>query len=399
MTLRGLCVTVLEALLLIMALGTEIREFFVVALCVGGVLLYSLVSLLLASLTLRAESRLDTKTALRGGEVNYTLRLRGIALLPVTGYLSVKSTEIYNKELRRYKHSFVMLPSFKASHDFNFEMPCLHMGLWEVGIRKLRFEDVFGLFSLPLMRTGRYDYRINLAVMPKVHRLEKEVENTSSGDYGSTSIMDAEEGELLGDSRVYREGDSLKRINWKMSARTKTLYSRQYEMPQKPKIVIVADCAVLGADVNNTADITGEATVSIAKYFIEQNNIVDVILARTNADGENSFHRLASLNDVLKMQYSFTEIGFRKELEELSLSQLADIQSLSGDKFYVITNNPSQTLLSDITDFDKQGRLARCIVPDTVNASDKKIKPVYDNEVVLSIASADHIIEKVGAAL
>lgn len=400
MTLRGLCVTFLELLLLVLALGTEIREFFVVALCVGGVIVYSLFSLLLASVTLRAESRLNTKTAYRGDEVKYTLRLRGIAILPVTGYLSVKSTEVFNKELRRRKHSFVMLPSFKASHDFDFEMPCLHVGLWEVGIRKLRFEDVFGLFSLPLMRTRRYDYRIDLTIMPKIHPLERETENSSSGDYGSTSVLDAEEGELLGDSRIYREGDTLKRINWKMSARTKTLYSRQYEMPQKPKIVIVTDSAISSVSINDVTDISGEVAVSLANYFLMQNNVVDIVVARDSQDNENKIHHLMSDKDVSRMQHNFANIIFYKNTEELYSSQLDDTQCFNADKLYIITSNPSAELVSDISDFDKSGKLARCIIPNIPKVTDGiPEKSRYDEECVIEITSADHIIEKVGAAL
>ena len=50
MTLRGFVVTLLELILLIFALGTEMHEFLIVALCVGVLEIYSLVSILLASL-------------------------------------------------------------------------------------------------------------------------------------------------------------------------------------------------------------------------------------------------------------------------------------------------------------------------------------------------------------
>lgn len=42
MSLRGLFALVLEAFLLIMALGTDIREFLIVAVCLGGLLVFSI---------------------------------------------------------------------------------------------------------------------------------------------------------------------------------------------------------------------------------------------------------------------------------------------------------------------------------------------------------------------
>ena len=65
MTLRGVIVCLVELFLVILALGTEINEFFYVAICIAGLLAFSLLSLIIASLTLRVDSKINKKSAIR----------------------------------------------------------------------------------------------------------------------------------------------------------------------------------------------------------------------------------------------------------------------------------------------------------------------------------------------
>ena len=400
MTLRGFFVTLLELFLLILALGTEIREFFVVAVCIGAVVIYSLVSLLLAMLTLRVDSSIDKTSALRGDTVKYTLFLKGVAILPVTGFLAVKSAEFEKRNLRRKRHTFVMVPSFMITHKFDFIIPCSHVGLWEVGIKTLHFEDIFGLFDLPIVRSKSSTYTMELAVMPHIHELEYDVESESSGDYGSDSNLDSEEGELLGDSRIYREGDTLKRINWKLSVRTKTLYARKYEMPQKPRISVVTDCAFWEEDVGDSVDIACESAISLVKFFIEYNNLVDVVTIRNSEDYGNSNYSLKTIKDVDKMQYNFACVPFYKDAENLELDIVKDAAFLNADKVYIITSNPSDGVLNELITLVKNGKVAKCIVPKThVNIDVVNQMNYYSEDVLVVVDSIESIPQKVGAAL
>ncbi len=400
MTLRGFFVTFLELFLLILALGTEIREFFVVAVCIGAVVLYSLISLLLAMLTLHVDSVINKTSTLRGDTVKYTLCLKGVAILPVTGFLAVKSAEFEKRNLRRKRHSFVMVPSFMIKHNFDFFIPCSHVGLWNVGIKNLHFEDIFGLFDLPIVRSKSSTYTVELAVMPHIRELEYDVESDSSGDYGSDSNLDSEEGELLGDSRIYQQGDSLKRINWKLSARTKTLYARKYEMPQKPKISVITDCAFWDDGEGDLVDIACESAISLVKFFVEHNDSVDVVTIRNKEDNENCNYSIRTVNDVDKMQYNFACIPFYKDAEKLEVDLIKEAPFLNADKVYVITSNPSDGVLNELTTLVKNGKVAKCIVPKTqVNIDGVNQMNYYGEDVLVEINSTKSIPQKVGAVL
>lgn len=399
MTLRGFFVTLLEFVLVIFAFGTEIREFFVVALCVGVLEIYSLVSVFLASLTLNVYSKIDKSAAVRLEKTYYTFFLRGIALLPVAGYLSVKTADYEPKHLKRKKHSFLMLPSFIIEHKFKFEIPCNHVGVWNIGIKKLRFEDVFGLFSLPLIRSRKSRFSVKLYVMPRIYNLELESESVNMGDFGLSSYLDAEQGELLGDSRLYREGDTLKRINWKLSVRTKSLYSRQYEMPQKPRITILVDTVVREYDMGDVVDMTCESAISLADFFIKQEHSVEVITVRGTKDEQNVVYTLVSEEDISKMQYAFAGTQFYNSSEEIVFTHQMKALVKNANKILLVTTNPSSALLSDFADINQNNKLARCIVPVLATVEEQQANTNVYDDIMVKIATADQISKKVGGAL
>lgn len=398
MTLRGFFVTLLELVLVIFAFGTEMREFFVVALCVGVLEIYSFVSIFLASLTLNVHSKIDKSSALRNEGAVYTFLLRGVALLPVAGYLSVKNADIEPKHFKRRKHSFLMLPSFLIEHKFKFEIPCNHIGVWEVGIKKLRFEDVFGLFSVPLIRSRKSAFSVKLSVMPQLYKLETDTESASMGDFGLSSALDSEQGELLGDSRLYREGDTLKRINWKLSARTKSLYSRRYEMPQKPKIAIAVDTAVHEYASRDIVDISCESAMALAKFFIAHDYTVDIITLRGRKNEENVVFSLCGEEDISTMQYNFAGVDFYIDEEQLLLSSQAKSFIENADKVFLITSNPSGIVLSDFNIMSKNNKLARCIVPVPVLGEDEPLAEIYDG-IRVNVVNTAQIKERLGGAL
>lgn len=399
MTLRGFIVTLLELVLVVFAFGTEMREFLVVALCVGVLEVYSFVSIFLASLTLNVHSKIDKSAAVRLEGTNYTFLLRGIALLPVAGYLSVKNADYEPKHLKRKKHSFLMLPSFVIEHRFKFEIPCKHIGVWEVGIKKLRFEDLFGLFSVPLIRSRKSKFSVKLSVMPQLHKLENDDERVTMGDFGLSSSVDSEQGELLGDSRLYREGDTLKRINWKLSVRTKSLYSRQYEMPQKPKICIAVDTAVQSYATGDIIDISCEAAISLAKFFIEQEHAIDIVTIREKNGEKNTVYSLSTEEDILRMQYSFASVDFYNSPEELVLSSQIKAFAKNADKLFLVTSNPSAALLSDFAEMDKNNKMAVCIVPAPILEDAEEDTNYIYQEARVNVSSPDTIKERVGGIL
>jgi hypothetical protein len=94
------------------------------------------------------------------------------------------------------------------------------------------------------------------------------------------------------------------------------------------------------------------------------------------------------------MQMDFALLDFGKSAQELMPTQREDFNVLSGEKLFLISDNPSQQLLSDFTDLRKVGKSVTCFVPN-LEFSDSK---TFD-KVRVDITSIEHIAEVVGDAL
>lgn len=394
MTLRGILVVVLEIFFIILAFGTEFKNFLIIALCLGGLIAFSLLSLVLASVSLGANSTVDTKAARRGEKINFNFAIYGIALLPVAVYFFVKTTDTKFSTKRKFRHSFLLLPTFLVNRKFVFEMPCVHIGEWEIGIKKMRVEDLFGFFSLPIVWCNKKNLLKNITVQPRIHDLGEVSERDSNGGQGATNLLNSENGELMGDSRLYKEGDTLKRINWKLTARTKKLYSRIFETTQEPTVVVVMDTAVYGEKQDYIVDISCESAISLSYYFTSRNTPVKLVFARFGDAGVKTY-KLIEPNDIFKIYANFSNTIFKSDKKALELSSLQGMQILNSNKIYIISGNPSDELVSTADDMRKQGRIACCIVPCGEDTPQSNTARTGD-AVLLPIATADQIKEKVG---
>ena len=101
-----------------------------------------------------------------------------------------------------------------------------------MGLEKLRIQDIFGFFALPLFTCrGITKQSLTLTVYPAVVNLSGEpAPPVVSNDYNESSFVTADHGESFAGTRQYRDGDSLKRIHWIQTIRTREIYTRQYEL-------------------------------------------------------------------------------------------------------------------------------------------------------------------------
>lgn len=381
MTLRGIFALAFELFLLIMTLGTDIREFLIVAACVGGLILYSLISLLFAVIGFSCKSKIDSAEIFRGETVKYTLKIYGPAIFPVVGKLAVKPADNGDiSDKKSLRKSFLLVPDFKLGRQYNFEFLCAHTGLWKIGIEKFRINDIFGFFSLPLLRTGKKRLLTEIAVLPVARNLNDDGNYIDiSKGFGGNAIRNSEMGELLSDSRYYREGDAMRRINWKQSIRTGKLFTRQYEMPEVPNVLIAIDSACYTDTTGAITDVYRETAVSIANAYVSQGVAVNLITLRNKGidGGINEYYR--DEREINNLQYELIEKVFVKDRSPLEIPRLDDSSFLNADKIYIITANPSEGLLSAVNDSIKSGKSAYCIVAGMADMLPAQLNTVIEN--------------------
>jgi uncharacterized protein (DUF58 family) len=119
---------------------------------------------------------------------------------------------------------------------------CSTRGYFQFGPALLRAGDIFGFFPAAA-EDNRVDY---LTVLPKVLPL-RDIGLPPLRPFGETSggsVMFEDQSRVIG-LRDYRQGDPLKRIDWKATARTQKLQSRLYDPAATLTLVIALNVSTL----------------------------------------------------------------------------------------------------------------------------------------------------------
>ena len=187
------------------------------------VLILPWLSLLLslpAMLQFRAEVELPDHAA-RGGTVR--AQLWGLSQLPQPRFLGRLTRED-------------LLTGETARHSSKTPLPTAHCGGIRVDVRKLRICDYLGLFAFPVRAAEPKTVVVRpdpvpMADMPDLsHCVPRAWKPKHGGGF-------AENHEL----RLYRPGDSLNQVHWKLSAKTGQLILREPMEPVRERLVLTMD--------------------------------------------------------------------------------------------------------------------------------------------------------------
>ncbi len=367
MTVRGILCILLSGLLMIVALGTGIRELLMAALFLTAFWLFALSSLLLACATLDADGSLSHREIGRGDEVGYSITLRGRVILPIAGHIVTLPPGEHLPAAVPLRNAFFLRPSLLYwKRTFELTLRCNHRGRWAVAPHALLLQDIFGLFNLPLVRMNkRRPLPVELTVYPRVHDLRVPDQAVSSSEgFAAAVIRHATSGDLFGDTRQYQIGDPMRRIHWKLSARTGELQVRQFEAQENPRVLLVLDLGCRRADIENNADIATEIASSIGQYSVDRGRELQVLPVRARADGSftegNAGCRLSSARDFPNLMTLLCDVVYHQTDDELDAWQLRDMRFSHVGAVYVITDNPSKALLDDLSLLRRGGRRVTC---------------------------------------
>ena len=174
-------------------------------------------------------------------------------------------------------------------------------GRWEVGPLRLRVTDPFGMCEV----TRPFSATDPLVVVPRVHRLRPLTAAGSwsgSGESSTRSAGSSTEHDVA--VREYRQGDDLRRVHWRSSARRGELMVRRDEQPHLMRATIVLDtrgAAHRGDGPASTFEWAVSAAASIATSLVESGFGVRVLTDDVPAPwtGRESGHGTGELLDRL----------------------------------------------------------------------------------------------------
>lgn len=269
MTARGLYALVFGAVML--ATGLSVGS--ACAYTLGAVTLlacaYALLSVLLSCATCRLTQQVDGWQSLRGLPCAYRVTVRMASLLPIAP-LSLRVT----LPSGRQSEFTLRARTLGETHSEN-AFACPHVGVFPVGITRVRFRDCFDLFSLS---HGVRAPLPELTVLPNPAPAELPAFSPGEGEAIAWQRALADH-TTPSDTRAWQQGDELKRVHWKLSMRKQTLMVRTYETPQRPDALILLDLcapAVPGALRAAAVDALTEGCAGVVRLLLAEGHPVRI---------------------------------------------------------------------------------------------------------------------------
>jgi uncharacterized protein (DUF58 family) len=207
-----------------------------------------------------------------GQSAQARLRLENVSRLP-TGLLLAEDTVPYALGTRpRYVLNGI---ERGGSRELTYPLRSDLRGKFEVGPLEIRIADAFGLVEL-----GRsFSSSTTFVVTPKVVPLPRAVVSGSwlgDGDGRARAMAAAGEDDVV--PRAYRDGDELRRVHWRSTARYGELMVRREEQQWRNR-------AVLLLDTRRSAH-AGSGAASSFEFAVSAAASIGVHLAQEGLDGQ-----------------------------------------------------------------------------------------------------------------
>ncbi len=155
------------------------------------------------------------------------------------------------------------LPGCSNHVDLSIEYP--YRGKYMIGIKSIEVCDVFGLHRVVLLGQKRGGDLLSLIVCPRIFPavLPEQLVSSQTGRDATNEARPADAGDSFSAPRSYQPGDPLKRIHWKLSVKTRELYTRQYEIAVERHVLLILDNQDYGLDPEKSLAY-GEAACQLA---------------------------------------------------------------------------------------------------------------------------------------
>lgn len=179
---------------------------------------------------------LDKRFVTKGDRVSFLFSINNEDFL-LYPYLKVSlygSDTIFENQ---YQIRNFSLPPF-SGRNYAFELQCNYRGNYEIGIDSVEIEDFFGLIKLRY-NVGEPKY---VTVYPKIVYLEKfHLRTDFMSEVHSMLNTRDEDMTTISEIRKYQYGDSMKRIHWKLTARTQELMVRKFQSTSETNTLLLLD--------------------------------------------------------------------------------------------------------------------------------------------------------------
>ncbi|PID13877.1 hypothetical protein CSV63_15755 [Sporosarcina sp. P34] len=159
-------------------------------------------------------------------QMSYQLRVQNTSRIPVT-HLQIHLVTEHLFTGRQESHQHDLSIRAKSTEEFSFVLPRNYMGQVNIRITQLTIKDSFTFFR----SMQKMDTQSALLIMPNPYllKLQRIEQNQHVLQTSGMIPMKKINGEELVELSVYKPGDSVKQIHWKLSSKVDDVLVKQYE--------------------------------------------------------------------------------------------------------------------------------------------------------------------------
>ncbi len=352
---------------LLCALSMGNRMYLLIAIIIALSWLFAYASVRMAEKSVKVENMLSGVKVNRGDVVSMEISVSHKSILPIAPVaLRMRATSntpagtIHLTQLGKRRQRVV--------HKFAAD----HVGAMFPGVDSYLVSDVFGFFK----REHKPDLKgQELLVLPVPFDVEPLT--FAAGDMGVETMKRAmEDPSSPSDFRAYQQGDPLKRIHWKMSARKREIIVRQFEEPALPDALVLLDTSPphvsQGVPPENAPflqDALLETAASVVACQIRQDNPVRMPLVGDRPMEYSSRMGLAVLLDELA-RCTFNET---ERFERVLMMQMGELRKTGA--VVIITTRLTSALADLIVRMKRMGPNVRLYLV-TFQAEDPDVVPL-----------------------
>lgn len=263
--------------------------------------------MLIGYFMLKYEQSLDNDLIFKGDKVTFTVNItnRSFFILP---YISISLLNDKGGVIQKHKINNISLQPF-SKREVSVDYIYKYRGDFKLGVSTIEVQDFLGIFKFTLKNKNP----LYITVYPQIIDIDEFYlssgylsDNVSSIGGGQEDISTIEE------INKYNYGDSLRKIHWKLTAKTNELMIREYEKIGSRSAILILDLQSNNFELEKNAAIEDkllETTIAILRYCIYNDAEVKLIY---DSKGINAINYSNSL-DFQKAYEVLAKVEFNQK--------------------------------------------------------------------------------------
>ena len=321
----------------------------------------------------------DLTNCERGTEIDFSVHMENKSLLffpkvDINFYIS----DLFGCDDTITTTVITLVPKEKRQFDFSVRFD--HIGIYSAGVKKIKIHDLLGLFTYEMV--NKKEYRVNVA--PKLFDIASlQISNSTMTESQKMVIPTVIDGSDYAGVREYVWGDPIKTIHWKLSARTETYMTKQFESYGVTGISIILDFLSPKYDAETLMCIFDgivETALSVAEYARENGMEYELLFPdRKGEKRKDSVQHAADYVDVIQNMPKITTE--KSEMTGVKILEDECHNLYSQGNIAFCTANITDEMVNLLVEIKNQRKhpILFAVIPENMREDDKSdlLKPLH----------------------